>query len=132
MMIRHIECMQGTVQVEAVCEPMFEYGRTPARWEMVEEDWSVAEASDGETALRLISDLRIGIEGNRARARHTLTKEGSGSSRSAGGTGSNGPTTAPTPNGASRRTFHYWRDWLAGGRFPDHRWRQHLQRSALT
>jgi GH15 family glucan-1,4-alpha-glucosidase len=29
-------------------------------------------------------------------------------------------------------TFHYWRSWLAGGRFPDHRWRQHLQRSALT
>src|SRR6185312_756060 len=29
-------------------------------------------------------------------------------------------------------TFHYWRRWLAGGRFPDHRWRQHLQRSALT
>jgi GH15 family glucan-1,4-alpha-glucosidase len=29
-------------------------------------------------------------------------------------------------------TSHYWRTWLAGGRFPDHRWRGHLQRSALT
>ncbi len=29
-------------------------------------------------------------------------------------------------------TAHYWRSWLAGGRFPDHRWRSHLQRSALT
>jgi GH15 family glucan-1,4-alpha-glucosidase len=29
-------------------------------------------------------------------------------------------------------TSHYWRSWLAGGRFPDHRWRGHLQRSALT
>jgi GH15 family glucan-1,4-alpha-glucosidase len=74
MLVRHLECIQGTVQVEAVCEPMFDYGRTPARWEMVEEDWSAAEASDGETILRLITDLRIGIEGNRARARHTLTE----------------------------------------------------------
>jgi GH15 family glucan-1,4-alpha-glucosidase len=29
-------------------------------------------------------------------------------------------------------TSHYWRSWLAGGRFPDHRWRSQLQRSALT
>jgi GH15 family glucan-1,4-alpha-glucosidase len=29
-------------------------------------------------------------------------------------------------------TSHYWRNWLAQGRFPDHRWRTHLQRSALT
>ncbi len=29
-------------------------------------------------------------------------------------------------------TEHYWRDWLAGGRFPDHRWRAALHRSALT
>ena len=29
------------------------------------------------------------------------------------------------------RASHYWRDWLAGGRFPDHRYRSYLQRSAL-
>ena len=26
----------------------------------------------------------------------------------------------------------YWREWLSRGRFPDHPWRIHLQRSALT
>src|SRR6202008_492413 len=30
------------------------------------------------------------------------------------------------------QTGHYWRRWLAAGRFPDHRWRSHLHRSALT
>ena len=74
MLVRVIECIQGQVQVEAVCEPMFEYGRTAAAWTMVSDDWSAAEATDGETVLRLITDLRIGIEGSRARARHTLSE----------------------------------------------------------
>ena len=42
---------------------MFDYGRTPAQWTRVTEDWSAAEATDGETVLRLISDLRIGHRG---------------------------------------------------------------------
>src|ERR1035437_10267938 len=29
-------------------------------------------------------------------------------------------------------TAHHWQHWLARGRFPDHRWRSHLTRSALT
>ena len=29
-------------------------------------------------------------------------------------------------------TAQFWREWLARGRFPDHPWREHLQRSALT
>jgi GH15 family glucan-1,4-alpha-glucosidase len=29
-------------------------------------------------------------------------------------------------------TAHHWQHWLARGRFPDHPWRRHLQRSALT
>ncbi len=28
MLVRTIECIQGEVQVEAICEPMFDYGRT--------------------------------------------------------------------------------------------------------
>ena len=30
------------------------------------------------------------------------------------------------------RTSRFWRDWLDDGRFPDHRWRVFLQRSALV
>jgi len=29
-------------------------------------------------------------------------------------------------------TVRYWRGWLSGGTFPDHRWRTYLERSALT
>lgn len=29
-------------------------------------------------------------------------------------------------------TSHFWRSWIDGGQFPDHPWREFLQRSALT
>jgi alpha,alpha-trehalase len=132
MLVRLIECVQGSVQIEAVCEPMFDYGRTPGRWNMLRDDWSVAETTDGETTLRLVTDLRIGIEGNRARARHTLA-EGERRFVSLCWThGLGGPSGCGDAEARLQTTFHYWRNWLGGGRFPDHRWRQHLQRSALT
>jgi GH15 family glucan-1,4-alpha-glucosidase len=132
MLVRVIECIEGQVQVEAVCEPMFDYGRTPARWTRVTDDWSAAEATDGDTVLRLISDLRIGIEGNRARARHTLTAGEERFVALGWRHGLHGPEHCANAKERLQATFHYWRNWLAGGRFPDHRWRQHLQRSALT
>jgi len=132
MLIRMVECIQGQVQVEAVCEPMFDYGRTAARWEMLKDDWTTAEATDGETRLRLITDLRIGIEGNRARARHTLSEGEERFVALCWTHGLHGPEHCANAKTRLETTFHYWRNWLAGGRFPDHRWRQALQRSALT
>ncbi|HLJ02295.1 MAG TPA: glycoside hydrolase family 15 protein [Solirubrobacteraceae bacterium] len=132
MLVRSLECTQGEVQIEAVCEPMFDYGRTPARWEERAADWSCAEATDGDTVVRLVTDLRIGIEGNRARARHTMAE---GERRFVALGWIHGLNCPRDCEDARRRlidTQHYWRSWLAGGRFPDHRWRSHLQRSALT
>jgi GH15 family glucan-1,4-alpha-glucosidase len=132
MLVRTIECVQGQVQLEAVCEPMFDYGRTPARWKVLTDDWSAAEATDGEIVMRLLSDLRIGIEGNRARARHTL-QEGERRFVALGWShGLEGPKDGEDAHARMERTYHYWREWLGGGRFPDHRWRGYLQRSALT
>jgi GH15 family glucan-1,4-alpha-glucosidase len=132
MLVRTIECIQGHVQVEAVCEPMFDYGQTPARWNVLTDDWSAAEASDEKTVMRLVSDLRIGIEGNRARARHTL-EEGERRFIALGWShGLEGPKDGEDAHARMERTYHYWREWLGGGRYPDHRWRGYLQRSALT
>jgi GH15 family glucan-1,4-alpha-glucosidase len=132
MLIRTVECLQGQVQVEAVCEPMFDYGSSPARWEMLRDDWSAAEAVCGEARMRLFSDLRIGIEGNRARARHTLDEGERRYVALCWTHGLDGPIDAQDADERMVRTSHYWRDWLAGGRFPDHRYRGFLQRSALT
>ena len=118
MLVRIAECIQGQVQIEAVCEPMFDYGRTPGTWQMLGDDWSAAEVTDGETRLRLVSDLRIGIEGNRARARHTLVE---GERRYVALGWTHGLECPGDCGDAFRRleeTSHYWRNWLAGGRFP--------------
>jgi alpha,alpha-trehalase len=132
MLVRTVECVQGEVQVEVICEPLFDYGRNVARWTILSDDWSAAEATDGETKISLVSDLRIGIEGNRARARHNLA-EGECCFAALGWThGIEGPKDGEDARERLRMTSHYWRSWLAGGRFPDHRWRSYLQRSALT
>ncbi len=46
--------------------------------------------------------------------------------------GLEGPRDVHDAEARIHATAHFWRDWLAGGRFPDHRWRTQLQRSALT
>ena len=42
------------------------------------------------------------------------------------------PTSDEQAVGRMKETIAYWRRWLGGGRFPDHPWRTHLERSALT
>ncbi len=76
MLVRMIECVQGSVQVEVICEPMFDYGTRTGRVERCRAtNWGAAEAtcSTGDK-IALHSDLRLGIEGSRARARHTLVE----------------------------------------------------------
>ncbi|WP_249010322.1 glycoside hydrolase family 15 protein [Conexibacter sp. DBS9H8] len=132
MLVRVVECVQGEVEVEVVCEPIFNYGAEPAQWEALGNAWSCAEASAGEEKLRLMTDLRVGIEGSRARARHTLVEGERRFAALAWSHGLAGPDDLEDAVARIAATEHYWRGWLAGGRFPDHRWRSFLHRSALT
>ncbi len=186
LLVRMIECVQGTVQVEAVCEPMLDYGAAPAQWRWVEDEYGRAlEASragsdggeaggdvdhgeagrgegGGETAgeeagrggsgggetvavqagnagegdstdrFRLFSDMRMGIEGNRAHARHTM-QEGEKRYCALSWTEAlAGPRNVEQAEGRLQRTHHFWRTWMAEGTYPDHPWRIHLERSALA
>ncbi|MFI4993719.1 MAG: glycoside hydrolase family 15 protein [Solirubrobacterales bacterium] len=143
LLVRMIECAQGQVQVEVVCEPMLDYGATPAEWRKVElesdaqeppdaHDAMAMDASDGRTMFRLFSDIRMGIEGNRTHGRHTMT-EGEKRFCAISWTESRGgPHTAEEAEQILERTGHFWRGWLAEGTYPDHPWRRHLQRSALV
>jgi GH15 family glucan-1,4-alpha-glucosidase len=135
LVVRMIECIQGEVQVEIVCEPMLDYGATPARWSVTqtgEEGVCMMDATDDVTAFRLFSDVRMGIEGNRAHGRHTM-KEGEKRFCALSWTeGLGGPHTVEQAEGHMQGTSHFWRSWLAEGTYPDHPWRFHLQRSALV
>jgi len=128
-----VTCVQGEVMIEVVCEPRFDYARADAAWTEAEhEATSALDATDGATTLRLLSDLRLGIEGQRVRARHKL-REGETCYVALSWTEERGgPASAEQAREHIDRTAHFWRSWLGSGQFPDHRWRTHLQRSALT
>ena len=139
VMVRVIECMQGQVQMEMVCEPMLDYGATMAKWSTVEDQHTgsgvpALDASDGgdRKAFRLFSDMRMGIEGNRVHARHTLSEGEKRFCAMSWTEGLGGPRTVEQAEAHLRRTSHFWRTWLAEGTYPDHPWRIHLERSALV
>jgi GH15 family glucan-1,4-alpha-glucosidase len=138
LLVRWVECVQGQVQVEVVCEPMLAYGATPARWSVAdtgEEGGYALDAGDGEAegeALRLYSDMRMGTEGNRVHARHTMAEGEQRFCAISWTEALGGPRTAAEAKDRLDRTSHFWRTWLADGTYPDHPWRSHLQRSALA
>ena len=72
MLVRTVECLEGSVEVELVCEPVFDYGRVPAsgRWSTASRH--AADASGAGQTIRLQTDMALGIEGDRVRARHAL------------------------------------------------------------
>lgn len=132
VLVRTIQCIHGQAQIELLCEPMFDYGAIPAMWAPVENDPYALDATDGTRTLRLMSDLNMGVEGGMVRARHRLEK---GETRFCALSWSrmlDGPRTAEQAVQALQSTSEYWRGWIADGKFPDHRWRGHLERSALT
>ncbi|HEV3071929.1 MAG TPA: glycoside hydrolase family 15 protein [Solirubrobacteraceae bacterium] len=133
LLVRIVECIQGQVQLEMLCEPMLDYGAIPASWEWVgDEHGEGLQASGGDTAFRLFSDTHMGIEGNRAHSRHTV-KEGERRFCALSWTQElRGPRTVEEAQGYVQRTEQFWRSWMAEGTYPDHPWRFQLQRSALA
>jgi GH15 family glucan-1,4-alpha-glucosidase len=136
LLVRMVECIQGQVSVEIVCEPMLEYGATPAEWDVVDDgrDGGTCkiDAVHETTGFRLLSDIRMGLEGNRVHGRHTM-REGEKRFCALSWTEARGgPLTAEEASEHLSRTSHFWRTWLAEGSYPDHPWRIHLERSALA
>jgi alpha,alpha-trehalase len=135
LVVRIVECIQGQVQVEIVCEPMLDYGATAASWSVVqtgEEGVCMMDATDDVTAFRMFSDIRMGIEGNRAHGRHTMNEGERRFCALSWTEGKAGPHTVEQAEEHMQRTAHFWREWLAEGTYPDHPWRFNLQRSALA
>src|SRR6478609_6138789 len=45
LLVRTVLCLEGSVEIELVCEPAFDYGREPGEWELVGEDRHVADTT---------------------------------------------------------------------------------------
>ena len=132
LLVRTIECIEGSVEVELVCEPVFDYGRAPGAWTLVDGSRHVADASGGGTTIRLRTDLSIGIEGNRARARHVLREGERVYCSLSWAEEFAAPENVEQAEANVAATTRFWREWLDRARLPDHRWRVPIQRSALA
>jgi GH15 family glucan-1,4-alpha-glucosidase len=132
MLVRTVECLEGGVEVELVCEPAFDYGRTPAEWTLVDGDRHAADASGAEQTIRLRSSLPLGIEENRARGRHVLEAGDRAYCALSWAEGLVAPQDVDEADARLAATTRFWRSWLGRARIPDHRFRDPVQRSALA
>jgi alpha,alpha-trehalase len=132
LLVQTVECLEGEVEIDLVCEPVFDYGRVPAEWSMLEDDRHVADATGFDRKVRLSTDMALGIEGNRVRARHVLRSGERLYCALSWDDDLTAPSTAEEAVQHLDATMRFWRGWLSRARIPDHRWRQLIVRSALA
>jgi GH15 family glucan-1,4-alpha-glucosidase len=133
ILLRHVRCVNGEVQLTLDCEPVFDYGRNVGEWSWTEDGYhqGVCRDPNSDTELLLTSDLNIGFEGPRALAR-SLIKEGETRFCALSWHNATPPRSCEEAYPRLVWTAHHWQHWLERGQFPDHPWRTFLQRSALT
>ena len=105
MLVRTVRCLEGEAEIELICEPAFDYGRTPAEWTLVDGSRHTADATGAGQTIRLQTDLELGIEVSRVRARHTLRTGEQIYAAIGWGWSSPSPAISRTPAGASTRPF---------------------------
>jgi alpha,alpha-trehalase len=130
--VRTVECIDGAVELELVCEPVFDYGREPATWTLVGDDRHTADAEGAGVTVRLRTDMALGIEANRVRGRHVLHEGETAYCSLSWAEELAAPADAGDAAARLATTTRFWRSWLARARLPDHRWREAIQRSALA
>ena len=131
-LLRTITCIDGEVEMEMECLPRFAYGAEAASWSGGELGEAVATAADGSELL-LTSDLELELGDGAARGTVTLREDETAFCALTWSDGDlGGPRSAPEALERIDSTEEFWREWLRDGKFPDHPWRIHLQRSALV
>jgi len=133
VLLRLVRCVNGDVQLNLDCEPVFDYGRKFAEWEYAGPGYhdALARGEGCDVALKLTTDMNLGIEGPRATGR-TLMHEGDTLFAALSWSEHRSPQSYDEAYERLVWTAHHWQHWLDHGDFPDHPWRTFLQRSALT
>jgi alpha,alpha-trehalase len=132
MLVRTVECLHGNIEIELVCEPAFDYGRTPAEWTRVEGVPQALDASGAGLSFRLVSDIAIDVEGDSVRGRHTLQAGERAYCALSWAEEFAAPQNHDEAAARLEATTRFWRRWLSNARIPDHQLRDPVQRSALT
>ncbi len=132
VLVRTVHCIAGSVEIELVCEPVFDYGRTPGDWSLMDADRHTADATGAGQTVRLRSDLALGIEANTVRARHELEAGEHVFCALSWAQDLEGPADLAAANAQLEETTRYWRSWLSRARMPDHEFAGPVRRSALA
>jgi GH15 family glucan-1,4-alpha-glucosidase len=132
LLVRTVLCLDGSVEVELICDPVFDYGRVPGEWTLAGEDRHVADATGAGVTVRLSTNMKLGVEGDWIRARHELKQGEQVYCSLSWAKGLDSPQTTDEANERLAATTRFWRGWMGRARIPDHRWRDPIQRSALA
>ena len=129
-LVRLVDCVDGEIDMQLVCAPRFNYGAVPAVWSQQTVGEAIAEG--GGEKFSLATDLNLTLGQGEATGELKM-KEGDSAFVWLGwGESRPHPRSHPEAREWIDSSRDLWRDWLAKGRFPDHPWRKHLQRSALV
>src|SRR3954453_20552703 len=124
LLVRSVECTGGSVEVELVCEPVFDYGSMAADWTLAGDERHTADGTGNGQGSRLQTDMALGIEGGRVRARHVLRAGERLFCAISWEQDHDGlPGDAEEAEARLAATARFWRDWIARARIPDHEWR---------
>ena len=107
--------------------------RPTATWALVDDDRHRAEATGAGQTVRLVYRPRARDRGGpRACAARPAGGRAGVLRADVGGRASQRRRTSTRPSSGSHATRRFWRRWLGTARLPDHRFRDPIQRSALT
>lgn len=133
VLVRTVTCLDGAVEIELVCEPAFDYGRTRGTWTLDAPGGGTADISVGDVHLRLHTDLALGVEGgDSVRGRHVLNAGDTAFVSLSWAASLDGPQDAADATARISATREFWRRWISRARMPDHRLRPYVERSALV
>lgn len=132
LLVRTATCLRGSVEIELVCDPAFDYGRTRVPWQLDGDTGHTADVSGAGLSLRLSTDLALGLEGDAVHGRHVLSAGETAFCSLSWSESLEGPTDARDATSRIDATRDFWRRWLDRARMPDHRLRPYVERSALT
>ncbi len=132
MLIRSVHCPEGTTEIELVCDARPDYARGAIEWD-VDRELGLATARCGELDLRLAADLELELDdAGVLRGGRRLDTDANAFCALTWSPQAELPGDAGSAFAKIYETGRVWRRWLERGRFPDHPWRDELQRSALT
>ena len=131
MLVRWAHCPEGRAEIELACDALPDYGRAKVDWDL-DAELGVATAVVDGIPLRFQADMDLELDDGRIWGVRSLDTDQNAFCALTWSDEARLPGHAGEAARQVYETGQSWRRWLERGKFPDHRWRGELQRSALT